>query len=130
MTAADTLHIEPTPIGWVAYYDPEGLNGHGKTKEDALTELLEQTDERWRKALDEQDVMRRSISEAETERDAFRTVLEGMEFQHLDTLKGRGMEFCRAVGVEARRQIITASSSLLESVLAINSAGTARETTK
>lgn len=53
MTNTDTLHVEPTPLGWVAYFDPEGLNGHGKTREEALTELLDQTDECWRRTMDE-----------------------------------------------------------------------------
>jgi hypothetical protein len=31
---------EPTPQLWVAYYDPEGPSGHGKTQQDALLALI------------------------------------------------------------------------------------------
>jgi hypothetical protein len=63
MTNSDKLHVEPTPVGWTAYYDPEGLHGDGAALVDALEDLLEQTDEAWRKALDERDAARRALSE-------------------------------------------------------------------
>lgn len=64
MTNSDTLHIETTPMGFTAYYDPEGFHGDGAAIADALQDLLEQTDEAWRKALDEKDALRRSIADA------------------------------------------------------------------
>jgi hypothetical protein len=70
MTNSDKLHVEPTPVGWTAYYDPEGLHGDGASRADALEDLLEQTDEAWRKALDEKDALRRSISDSVKEADA------------------------------------------------------------
>lgn len=36
----DPLKIEPSYIGWDAYYDPEGPIGRGKTPQDALYELI------------------------------------------------------------------------------------------
>lgn len=35
-----TFTWESTPALWRCYYDPEGPNGFGKTRETALTELL------------------------------------------------------------------------------------------
>lgn len=62
----DKLHVEfeSTPAAWCAYYDPEGYIGRGNTREEAVTELLEETDERWRQALDERDTARRELAMA------------------------------------------------------------------
>lgn len=51
---SDPLQIvfEDTPQLWRAYYDPEGIQGFGKTREAARMDLLEQTDERWSEALE------------------------------------------------------------------------------
>lgn len=65
MTNSDKLHIESTPMGWTAYYDPEGLHGDGAAIVDALEDLLEQTDEAWRKALDERDAAKAMIAQLE-----------------------------------------------------------------
>jgi hypothetical protein len=63
MSNSDKLHVEPTPMGWTAYYDPEGLHGDGADRAGALEDLLEQTDEAWRKALDEHDATKRALSD-------------------------------------------------------------------
>jgi hypothetical protein len=42
MTTYATLTWESTPALWRAYTDPEGEQGFGKTKEEALDELIEQ----------------------------------------------------------------------------------------
>jgi hypothetical protein len=39
-TTMDPLRIEPDYMGFCAYYDPEGPVGRGKTKEDALHDLI------------------------------------------------------------------------------------------
>lgn len=63
----DKLHVEwaDTAQMWCAYYDAEGLVGLGKTREDAVAELLDQTDEAWRKALDERDAAKADKDRAE-----------------------------------------------------------------
>jgi hypothetical protein len=72
MTNSDKLHVEPAPVGWTAYYDPEGLHGDGASRADALEDLLEQTDEAWRKALDERDAAKLSFSEEQKKVDTLR----------------------------------------------------------
>lgn len=64
MKNTDKLHIEyrSTPNDWVAYYDPEGLTGCGHEREFAIEDLLERTDEEWRKALDKLDAIRRAVT--------------------------------------------------------------------
>lgn len=66
---SDKLQIDYQGVlgEWSAYYDPEGIVGRGKTREDALIDLLEQTDEGWRKALDERDAAKRGFSEAQND---------------------------------------------------------------
>lgn len=58
------LHIEPTPLGWTAYYDPEGLTGEGNTEMEAVSDLLEKTDERLSDVLSERGDLRRELAEA------------------------------------------------------------------
>jgi chromosome segregation ATPase len=55
----DSLHIEPTPLGWTAYYDPEGLTGEGNTEMEAVSDLLEKTDERLGEVLKERGDLQR-----------------------------------------------------------------------
>lgn len=77
--SGDKLHVEPTPMGFVAYYDPEGLNGHGHNPREAVEVLLDQTDEAYRGEWDKREKMRRELAEA-------RQVLFdiGLNYDHAD----------------------------------------------
>lgn len=48
---SDTLRIETDYCGFTAYYDPEGPIGRGKTREEALVDLLESCDNLHRTTL-------------------------------------------------------------------------------
>lgn len=58
---SDPLSIQRNDFEWTAYYDPEGLTGHGATSQGAVEDLLEKTEEARCEALDQRDAARKEL---------------------------------------------------------------------
>ena len=84
----DKLHIEPTPMGWTAYYDPEGFCGHGRTQHDAVLELLDATDGAYRIVWDERQELRRELAEAGVREQRLRDLLDAENIGYPKELAG------------------------------------------
>ena len=54
------------------------------------------------------------IERLERERDVYRAVLEAMEFEKLDELPAKGIEFATVLGKTARARILERASQLLQ----------------